>query len=78
MSYFANHIGLAISTGDFFQFLLQTVHQIHVTIDYRSKQECPNPGECNQSGVVYQATVKNTIGQEKTYIGLASNFRSRL
>ena len=30
-----------------------------------------------QSGVIYKATVKNTIGQEKNYIWLASNFKSR-
>ena len=47
------------------------------TCNCRDKQECPIPGECNQSGVIYQATVKNTIGQEKNYIGLASNFKSR-
>ena len=47
------------------------------TCNCRSKPECPIPGECNQSGVVYQATVKNDIGHEKTYVGLASNFKNR-
>ena len=47
------------------------------TCNCRTKQDCPVPGKCNQSGVIYQATVTNTRGQEKTYIGLASNFKSR-
>ena len=47
------------------------------TCNCRNKQDCPIPGKCNQSGVIYQATVTNTRGQEKNYIGLASNFKSR-
>ena len=31
----------------------------------------------NQEGVIYQATVKNNIGGEETYIGLAGNFKKR-
>ena len=40
----------------------------------RIKEDCPIPGACNQSGVIYQATVKNNKGTEETYIGLASKF----
>ena len=43
----------------------------------RIKEDCPIPGACNQSGVIYQATVKNNKGTEETYIGLASKFKNR-
>ena len=33
--------------------------------------ECPIPGACNTDGAVYQATVKNNVGDEECYIGLA-------
>ena len=36
------------------------------------------PGACNQSGVVYQATVTSEGGKNiQTYIGLAKNFKNR-
>ena len=43
----------------------------------RSKEDCPIPGACNQSGVIYQATVKSNTGTEETYTGLATKFKSR-
>ena len=39
--------------------------------------ECPIPGACNTDGVVYQATVKNSLGGQATYVGLAQNFKDR-
>ena len=39
--------------------------------------ECPMPGACNTDGVVYQATVKNSLGGQATYVGLAQNFKDR-
>ena len=39
--------------------------------------ECPIPGACNTDGAVYQATVKNNVGDEECYIGLANNFKKR-
>ena len=47
------------------------------TCNCRTKEDCPIPGACNQEGVIYQATVKNNKGKEKTYIWLASNFKKR-
>ena len=41
------------------------------------KKDCPIPGSCNQDGVVYQATVTSTGGNEECYIGLAKNFKNR-
>ena len=41
------------------------------------KSECPLTGECNQQGVIYQATVENKIGEKETYVGLAANFKKR-
>ena len=41
------------------------------------KSECPLPGECNQQGVIYQATVENKVGEKETYVGLAANFKKR-
>ena len=41
------------------------------------KNECPLPGECNQQGVIYQATVENKKGEKETYIGLAAKFKAR-
>ena len=35
------------------------------------------PGACNTDGVVYQATVKNSLGGQATYVGLAQNFKDR-
>ena len=40
-------------------------------------QDCPIPGACNQSGVIYQASVTNDSGKVETYIGLAENFKKR-
>ena len=39
--------------------------------------ECPIPGACNTDGVVYQAKVKNSLGGQATYVGLAQNFKDR-
>ena len=39
--------------------------------------ECPIPGACNTDGVVYQAKVKNSLGGQETYVGLAQNFKER-
>ena len=42
------------------------------------KNQCPIPGACNQRGVVYQATVTSGRGgQEKSYVGLAADFKKR-
>ena len=35
------------------------------------------PGACNTDGVVYQANVKNNLGGQASYIGLAQNFKER-
>ena len=35
------------------------------------------PGACNTDGVVYQANVKNNVGGQESYIGLAQNFKER-
>ena len=35
------------------------------------------PGQCNQNGVVYQATVSSDTGKVGTYVGLAKNFKRR-
>ena len=44
----------------------------------KSKQkDCPLPGSCNQDGVVYQATVNNSVGDKKHYVGLAKHFKNR-
>ena len=34
-------------------------------------KDCPLPGACNSDGVVYQATVRNSLGGEETYVGFA-------
>ena len=42
------------------------------------KKDCPVPGACNQSGVVYKATVTSEGGKNiQTYIGLAKKFKNR-
>ena len=41
------------------------------------KSECPLPGECNQKGVIYQATVENSEGENENYVGLAADFKAR-
>ena len=41
------------------------------------KGECPLPGACNQEGVIYQATVKNSKGEKETFVGLAEKFKKR-
>ena len=41
------------------------------------KGECPIPGACNQEGVIYQATVTNSRGDQESYVGLAKNFKQR-
>ena len=43
----------------------------------QSKPDCPVPGECNQDGAIYQATVASTGGRIETYVGLAKNFKKR-
>ena len=40
--------------------------------------DCPMPGACNTDGVVYQANVRNNLGGQETYVGLAQNFKERL
>ena len=45
--------------------------------NYRNKQDCPVPGQFNQNGVVYQATVTSNTGRVGTYVGLAKNFKKR-
>ena len=35
------------------------------------------PGQCNQDGVVYQATVTSATCSEETYVGLATNVKKR-
>ena len=39
--------------------------------------ECPIPGACNTNGVVYQATVRSSGGEEEHYVGLAQHFKTR-
>ena len=39
--------------------------------------KCPLPGACNSNGVIYQATVTNSMGDEEHYLGLAKNFKKR-
>ena len=41
------------------------------------KHECPVPGECNQDGAIYQATVSTNDGRVESYVGLARNFKKR-
>ena len=43
----------------------------------QKKGDCPIPGACNQTGVVYQTTVKSDGGKEKHYVGGAKRFKSR-
>ena len=43
----------------------------------QKKDECPVPGECNQDGAIYQATVTSTGGRVESYVGLAKNFKKR-
>ena len=43
----------------------------------QKKQNCLVPGQCNQDGVVYQATVTSATGRVGTYVGLAKNFKRR-
>ena len=43
----------------------------------RKKEDCPVPGQCNQDGAVYQATVTSATGRVETYVGLAKNFKRR-
>ena len=43
----------------------------------QNKQECPVPGQCNQDGAIYQASVTSAGGGVETYIGLAKNFKRR-
>ena len=43
----------------------------------RKKEDCPLPGQCNQDGAVYQATVTSATGRVETYVGLAKNFKRR-
>ena len=41
------------------------------------KKDCPMPGECNQDGAIYQATMTTNDGKVETYVGLAKNFKKR-
>ena len=41
----------------------------------RIKKDCPVPGQCNQDGAVYQATVTSATGRVETYIGLAKTLK---
>ena len=42
------------------------------------KAECPLPGACNQTGVVYQSNITSDAGNSvKDYVGLAENFKKR-
>ena len=43
----------------------------------QKKGECPVPGECNQDGAIYQASVTSTGGKVETYVGLAKKFKKR-
>ena len=44
----------------------------------RDKASCPLPGKCTISNVVYQATItRQDQGTSTTYVGLASQFKSR-
>ena len=47
------------------------------TCNCQKKEDCPVPGECNQDGAIYQATVSSAGGREETYVGLAKNFKRR-
>ena len=47
------------------------------TCNCRNKNECPLPGKCQSSSVIYQATVETNSGKE-TYVGLTANtFKTR-
>ena len=41
------------------------------------KADCPMPGECNQNGAIYEATVATDDGKVESYVGLAKNFKKR-
>ena len=41
------------------------------------KSECPLPGQCNQSGVIYQAQVEVQNKEPEFYVGLAKSFKPR-
>ena len=41
------------------------------------KEECPVPGACNQSGVIYKTTVESEGRRDKYYVGEAKNFKKR-
>ena len=41
------------------------------TCNCQKKEDCPVPGECNQNGAIYQATVLSAGGRVETYVGLA-------
>ena len=43
----------------------------------QNKEECPVPGACNQSGIIYQTTVKSEGRKEEYYVGEAKNFKTR-
>ena len=54
-----------------------TVSRPKAVCNCQKKQDCPVPGQCNQNGVVYQATVSSDTGKVGTYVGLAKNFKRR-
>ena len=48
------------------------------TCNCRTKANCPLDGNCQESNLIYQATVSHDGGTEETYIGLTSHpFKSR-
>ena len=49
----------------------------HCNCQTALKKDCPMPGECDQDGAVYQATMTTDRGGLETYVGLAKNFKKR-
>ena len=41
------------------------------------KKDCPMPDACKQDGVIYEAKVYSSNGNEETYVGLAKHFKKR-
>ena len=54
-----------------------TIPKPKAVCNCRVKKDCPVPGQCNQDGAVYQATVTSATGRVETYVGLAKNFKRR-
>ena len=59
--------------------VLKTEDEIKKTCSCPKNKECPLEGKCTMNNIVYRATVTQSNGEEKSYIGLTSTeFKSRL